>query len=110
MHAKKYYIWNPSTCVTIFNKYYWLSDYGWQNCKRIIKCTKKIGQQMLSLLCQQVRYRKSVRHKMNCYILHTVLLLMVLLFIIPVACYNYAKHRSKLNYNITMYKWRIMNF
>ena len=38
---------------------------------------------------------KKVRYKMNCYILHTVLLVVILLFIIVIICYHYTKHRSK---------------
>ena len=37
-----------------------------------------------------------IRHKINCYILHTVLLAMILLLLIAtVNCYQYAKNRSK---------------
>ena len=38
---------------------------------------------------------KKVRYKINCYILHTVLLVIILLLIITIICYHYAKHRSK---------------
>ena len=37
---------------------------------------------------------KKVRYKIDCYILHTVLAI-ILLLIITVFCYYYAKHRSK---------------
>ena len=36
---------------------------------------------------------KKVRYKMDCYILHTVLLAIILLFIIAIISYHYAKHR-----------------
>ena len=36
-----------------------------------------------------------IRHKINCYILHTVLLAMILLLLIATVCYQYAKNRSK---------------
>ena len=32
---------------------------------------------------------------MDCYTLQTVLLMIMLLFIIAIICYHYAKHRSK---------------
>ena len=32
---------------------------------------------------------------MNCYTFHTVLLVIILLFIIAIICYHYAKHRSQ---------------
>ena len=38
---------------------------------------------------------KKVRYNMDYYILHTVLLVIMLLFIITIICYHYAKHRSK---------------
>ena len=47
---------------------------------------------------------KKVRNKMDCYILHTVLLVIILLFIIAVIYYHYAKRRSKLKKHITVLK------
>ena len=41
-------------------------------------------------------FYKKVRYKMDFYILHTVLLVIILLFMIAIICYHYAKHRSKL--------------
>ena len=38
---------------------------------------------------------KKVRYKTDCYILHTVLLGIILLFIIIIIFCNYAKHMSK---------------
>ena len=38
---------------------------------------------------------KKVKYKMNRYILHTVILVIILLFIIAIIRYDYAKHRSK---------------
>ena len=35
-------------------------------------------------------------YKMDYHILHAVLLVIILLFIITIICYHYAKHRSKL--------------
>ena len=39
---------------------------------------------------------KKLVYKMDCYILHTVLLVIIFLFIIAIICHHYAKHRSKL--------------
>ena len=36
---------------------------------------------------------KKVMHKINCYILYMVLSVIILLFIISINCYHYAKHR-----------------
>ena len=38
---------------------------------------------------------KKVRLKTDCYILHPVLLVIILLFILTIIYYHYAKHRSK---------------
>ena len=38
---------------------------------------------------------KKVRYKIDCYILHTVLLVTTWLYIITIICYHYVKHRSK---------------
>ena len=38
---------------------------------------------------------KKLRYKIACYILHTVLLVIILLSIITNIFYHYAKHRSK---------------
>ena len=39
---------------------------------------------------------RKARYKMGCYILRTVLLLIILLFLIAIICHHYVKHRSKL--------------
>ena len=38
---------------------------------------------------------KIVRYKMDCYILHTVLLVIILSLIITIICYHYAKLKNK---------------
>ena len=40
-------------------------------------------------------YSKKVRYKIDCYIVHIVLLVIILLLIIAIICYHYTKHRSK---------------
>ena len=40
-------------------------------------------------------HSKKVKYKIDCYILHTVFLAIILLLIITIICYYYAKHRSK---------------
>ena len=40
-------------------------------------------------------HNKKVRYKMNCYILYMVLLVVILLFIITVIGYHYAKNKSR---------------
>ena len=38
---------------------------------------------------------KEVKYQMDCYILYTVLLVIILQFIVAIICYHYIKHRSK---------------
>ena len=38
---------------------------------------------------------KKVEYKNHFYILHTVFLVIILLMLITIICYHYAKHRSK---------------
>ena len=40
---------------------------------------------------------KNVRHKMNCYIFHTFLLVIILLFIIAIICDNDIKQNVEQN-------------
>ena len=57
-------------------------------------------------------HSEKVRYKIYSYILHTLLLAIILLLMITVICYNYAKHRSKQKDidALTIQKWKIMNF
>ena len=40
-------------------------------------------------------HRRRVRYKIYCYILHTVLSVIIILMIITIFWYHYVKHRSK---------------
>ena len=40
-------------------------------------------------------HTKKIKYKVDCYILHTVLLVIILLLIITIVCFLYSKHRSK---------------
>ena len=46
---------------------------------------------------------------MDCYILHTVLLVIILLFIIAIICYHYAELRSKKYIVLKIQKSKIMD-
>ena len=39
---------------------------------------------------------KNVRYKMDCHILHTVLLVVILLFIIAIICYHYRSIQKRI--------------
>ena len=38
---------------------------------------------------------RKVKYKIDCYILHIILLVIILLSITTIICYHYARHRSK---------------
>ena len=38
---------------------------------------------------------KKLRYKIECYMLHTILLVRILLLMITITLYHYGKHRSK---------------
>ena len=46
-------------------------------------------------MCQQIFITKKVRYKIDCYILHTVSLAIIILLIIAIICYHHAQHRSR---------------
>ena len=52
---------------------------------------------------------KKVRYKVDCYILHTVLLVIILLLIITMIRFHHAKYTSKQK-SINNIKLKIMNF
>ena len=84
--CKKDYSWNPSTCTCGNTKHL----------KRIVDDSKLCMMKLCMLwilyqqICQQILKTK------NSEILHTVLLLVILLFIIAIICYHCVKHKSKL--------------
>ena len=82
--SKKDYIWNPTT-YRCENVEYLRSTID----NSLITCDEYcLITSTLSIDCRN----KRVRYKMDCCILHTVLLVVLLLFKI---CYHYAKHRSE---------------
>ena len=92
---QKSYSWNPSTCIWENRKYLnHIADNSKIVCDEIINATDSVSANFDN---------KKVRYKMYCYILHTVLLVFLLLFIIAIICYHYPKHKSKLNKNILPY-------
>ena len=57
-------------------------------------------------------HNKKVRYKIDCYILHTVLLQIILLLIITFIYYHYANHKSetkKLYYRTNNVTWKTIN-
>ena len=107
IHVKKVYIWNLATC-SCENVEYLASTIQDSviTCDEIIDDANSVSinvpTNVMSATSTSVKstastnfHDKKVRYKMDCYILHTVLLVVILLFIITIICYHYAKHRSK---------------
>ena len=71
-------------------------------CDEIISVTDSASTSVTNTISTNVTSTKSinsddkkVRCKMDCYILLTFLLVAILLFMVAIICYHYAKHRSK---------------
>ena len=99
-HAcEKDFIWNPVTCICQSGKYLGsIIDDGGITCQEIINAadsvSTKVSTNFMSVASINFHYKK-VRDKIDCYIMHTVLLVVILLFIIALICYHYAKHWLK---------------
>ena len=92
----KDYSWNRSTCICENGKY--LKSVANDSkivCVEIINATDSVSTDF---------YNKKVSYKMDCFLLHTVWLAIILLFIIAVICYHYPEHRPKLKRNIAVLK------
>ena len=83
--AKKDYSWDMYLWEKqVFKKYCWyFTDCMWKKANTIAT--------NVSINC----HNEKVRYKFDCYISHTILLAIILLLIITIICYDYAKHRSK---------------
>ena len=76
---RKDYILNPTPCIfEMVNIYQVLLTIKWFH---VIKLS--IDQEML-MISGSLNFHKKVRYKMDCFILHTVLLVMILLLIIVI--------------------------
>ena len=101
---QKDYSWNPSTCICENGKNLKrIADTSLIACDEVIYAMDIVSTNVTSIISANVTITmlknsddKKVRYKIDCYILHTVLLVIMLLFIITTICYHYAKHRSKL--------------
>ena len=102
--CKKDYNWNPSMCCCGNSRYLKsIADISVIVRDEIINFTDSVSTNVTSIISTNGTTTmltnsddKKGRCKINCYILHTVLLVTILLLIIAIICYHYAKHRSKL--------------
>ena len=77
--CKKDYSWTPSTCICENSKYL----------KRFAD-TSVTAFDIISVM----KIVSTTKTKIDCYILHTVLLVIILLLIITIICYHYANYHS----------------
>ena len=90
--CKKDYCWNPSTCICENSKYLKsIPDNFVIECDKIISVMEIVSTKKTNNIASKV----TKRYRFDCYILHTVLLVIILLLIINIICYHFAKHRSK---------------
>ena len=97
--CKNYYSWNPTTGICENSKY--LKSIGHTS---VIKCDENIAvmdivsTKMTNAVATNVTSTASINcHNIKvrvCYVLHTVLLMIILLLIIITNCYNYTKQRG----------------
>ena len=97
--CQKDYSLNPTTCTCENTKYLKrIDDTSVIENNEIIPVMDIVSKNMTNTIAGNVSINsddKKVRYKLNCYILHIVLLLIILVLIITIICYHYAKNRSK---------------
>ena len=94
--CKKDYSRNPSTCNSKYLKS--IADTSVIASDEITSVVDIVSTKMTNTIATNVSINsnhKKVRCKIDCYILHTVLLAIIFLLIITIICYYYLKHRSK---------------
>ena len=102
-NVRKDYGWKPITCICENSKYLkCIVDDLVIVCDENINVMDSVSTNMTNKLSTNVASTvsikfdgKKVRYKMDYYILHKALLVIILLLIIAITCYHYTKHRSK---------------
>ena len=100
---EKDYSWNPGTCICENSKYLKsIANDSVIACNDVEIFIDSVSIKMTHTAPTNVTStasinsdNKKVRYEMDCYILHSFLLVIILLFIIAIIFYHYAKHKSK---------------
>ena len=98
--CKKEYIWKPSTCIFENGEYLATSiDNLVITCYEIVNAPDSVSKNHSANIISAVltNFHKKVKYKMDCYILQTVLLMIIWLFTLAIICYHYAKHNIAEN-------------
>ena len=97
--CKKDYSWNTSKCICENIKYLKsMANTSVIMCGEIISVMDIVATKMTNAIARNGPINsdsKNVRYKINCYIFTKVLLAIILLLIITIICYHYAKNRAK---------------
>ena len=72
-----------------------VSDTSVIMCDEIISVMDIVSAKMKNTIATDVSINSNDKKVRSCYILHTVLLVIILLLIMTAICYHYVKHRSK---------------
>ena len=99
--CKKDYSWNPKKCISENGKQVKRNaDDSQIVFAKVINDRDSVSANVTNIVPTNVTSTvsinyddKKVIYKINCYILYMVLLVIILLFIIAINCYHYAKHR-----------------
>ena len=94
--CKKDYSWNPGTCICQNSKYFKnITKTSLTECDETIIVIDIASMKKTNTIATNIKNNCHSKKVKDCYILHTVLLVIILLLIITIICYHYAKHRSK---------------
>ena len=87
---KNGYSWNPSTCICENSKYLKsIADTSVTACNEIISVMNIVSTKMTNTIATNISincHNEKVRYKIDCYILHTLLLAIILVLIITIIC------------------------
>ena len=91
--------WSHSICICESDKYLKsIGDTSVIVCDEIMSVMDFVLTKMINATATNIStncHNKKIKYKVDCYILHTVLLVIILLLIITIFCYLYSKNRSK---------------
>ena len=94
--CKKDYSWNPSTCTfENSNDLKSIDDTSVMDCDEIILVMDTLSTKIENTIAINITKNFHSKKVRDCCILHAFLLGIILLLIITIISYHYAKHRSK---------------
>ena len=106
-NCEKDYSWNPSTCICENSKYLKsVADTTITECDEIVIAMDIASTKNTDTIAVNVTSTASIswhsKKVRNCYISHTVLLVIVLILLVTIICYHYVKLKIRVK-NRTCY-------